>query len=236
MLIIPVIDLLYSNVVHAKKGARKKYKPIDSKLTKESDLQNVLNSYFSVYPFKKIYIADLNSIQNKGNNSLLIKRILLKNKLCEFWLDAGLVPIYKPREFSTYNNIRLILGTENNFSQAEYKNITNNYQNLILSLDFGKKGTINNDFLFKPQFIWPKEVIILMLHRVGSDYGIDKELLNNLRDIAKNSCLYVGGGIKNIKDLIWLKEKGFQGALIASSLHNKSITRKELDIIMTSCA
>ena len=68
----------------------------------------------------------------------------------------------------------------------------------------------------------------MMLHRVGSDSGVDMQRIIEISRINDNSEIYAAGGIRNIDDLKQLKATGIKGALLASALHNASITQKDL--------
>ena len=62
------------------------------------------------------------------------------------------------------------------------------------------------------------EVIILDLDRVGSQEGVDYKLLKEMRKNLKLKLL-VGGGIRDMDDLLKLKNMGINGVLLATSLH-----------------
>ena len=89
MFIIPVIDLLDGIVVHAKKGMRETYQPINSLLTDKTDANAILDAYYKLFPFKKVYIADLNAIRSQGNNRSLIFELANAYPDCEFWIYEG---------------------------------------------------------------------------------------------------------------------------------------------------
>ena len=135
MLIIPVLDISQGVVVHAVCGDRSSYKPIQSSISKDSKPESVLSSFFELYPFQTIYIADLDSIQGKDSQSKLINKLAFEYKDCQFWLDAGIKQIYNKLDYKC-SNIKFILGTENNFSLDEYDKLLQNNPELILSLDF----------------------------------------------------------------------------------------------------
>ena len=125
MLIIPVIDISQGVVVQATKSDRKSYKPIKSSISDNPDPESILTSYLKLYPFKIIYIADLDAIEGKKNQSKLINRLTSKYKDCEFWLDAGIEQIYNKFQYKS-NNLRYILGTENEFSIDEFRKLIDN--------------------------------------------------------------------------------------------------------------
>lgn len=228
MLIIPVIDISGGLVVHAKKGERNKYQPIQSILTSQTSPQAILESYFKLYPFRNIYIADLDAIQNKGDNFPLIQKLASNNPNCEFWLDGGINLIQNHPLFSEKYNIRFVIGSENEFSRNKYIELITSNPDLILSLDFGKEGLLNNNYLLNTTDLWPKDVIVLMLHRVGSNEGIDQSCLSQIKATSKKNRFYVAGGIRNISDIHSLENNGFNGVLLATALHNGAISKDDL--------
>ena len=113
MLIIPVLDLSRGVVVHAKQGERNLYQPITSVISLSSEPESVLSAFLELYPFKIIYIADLDAIQGIDNQYALIKELSTKFNQCEFWVDAGIESIQNNKCNFKSNNIRQILGSEN---------------------------------------------------------------------------------------------------------------------------
>ena len=75
MQVIPVLDLLNGLVVHAKKGDRRNYLPVDSQLCPSSNPTELISCLLSLYDFKCIYIADLDALQYQGNNSGIVETI-----------------------------------------------------------------------------------------------------------------------------------------------------------------
>ena len=229
MLIIPVIDLSHGLVVHAKKGERNKYQPLESVLTTQTSLEAILESYFKLYPFKNIYIADLDAIQGTGNHLQLLGDIAIRHTTCEFWVDAGIDFLKQKRLFTDKRNIKPVLGSENKVTEMEFTNLIKANPEIILSLDFSKTGFVENTYLLKSSKLWPENVIVMMLHRVGTGKGIDQECLTRIQQLSTHSNIFVAGGISNRSDLIQLKDKGIAGALLATSLHNGMITREDLE-------
>ena len=71
------------------------------------------------------------------------------------------------------------------------------------------------------------QIIVLDLARVGSGEGVNLDFLK--RVIAEVGVeVYVGGGVRDINDLIELKELGVSGALIATALHSGKISISQL--------
>src|ERR1700728_4537920 len=56
--VIPVIDLMDGEVVHARRGHRGSYGRLESPLSPTSDPVDVIRGLLSVYPFPTLYVAD----------------------------------------------------------------------------------------------------------------------------------------------------------------------------------
>jgi phosphoribosylformimino-5-aminoimidazole carboxamide ribotide isomerase len=71
------------------------------------------------------------------------------------------------------------------------------------------------------------QIIVLDLARVGSGEGVNVPFL---REVLRNIKIdvYVGGGVRDIKDLMELKDVGVFGVLVATALHSGKISLKEL--------
>jgi phosphoribosylformimino-5-aminoimidazole carboxamide ribotide isomerase len=228
--IIPVIDLKDGVVVSAQRGQRESYQPIKSIFCSSCSIKDVLNGFLSIYPFSIIYIADLDSISNTGNNDQLINSVTSKYKEIEFWVDSG----EKIQNLDTIKsrNYRQVMGTE---SQDE-KNIptffASNKKEFILSLDFFlNQKYVGPTELFENSNLWPQDIIIMTLERVGSNSGPDFEKLNDFCRKHPEKNFIAAGGIRNQNDLLRLKEIGISHALIASALHSGDIDSEVIKLI-----
>ena len=67
------------------------------------------------------------------------------------------------------------------------------------------------------------QVIVLDLARVGSGEGVNIDFLKKvIADVGVD--VYVGGGVRDINDLVELRNLGVSGALIATALHTGKIS------------
>jgi len=226
MNIIPVIDLQDGLVVAAKQGQRKTYKPIKSKLSRSSTILDIIDGFLSIFPFKNIYIADLNAITGSDNNQDIIDTAINNYPSIEFWVDKGINP--ESPSAITDNKYRLILGSEsqnpNFFNQP--RKILNNY---LLSLDFfPSKGYVGPKELLDSPDLWPADIIIMTLDRVGKNTGPDIEKLQSFCKNHPSKNFIAAGGIRHKQDLINLKKIGIHHALVASALHSGEIDREIL--------
>ncbi len=226
MKIIPVIDIKDGLVVSAQQGQRLSYQPIQSKLCVSSTIENVLKGFLSLYPFDTFYIADLNAITNTGDNLILIEETINKNKPIEFWVDNG----QKIQNIPAINkvNYRLVIGSEYQ-DEMDFTKTQNILKRHILSLDyFPDKGYTGPATLLENTELWPKEVIIMCLNRVGKNNGPDLEKLMFFNKKHQHIDFIAAGGIRDEKDLLQLKSIGINQVLIASALHSGKINAQSI--------
>ncbi|GBC75161.1 1-(5-phosphoribosyl)-5-[(5-phosphoribosylamino) methylideneamino] imidazole-4-carboxamide isomerase [archaeon HR06] len=234
MRIIPVLDLLDGIVVHAYKGEREKYKPLKSKLISSSDPLDFIETFYKDFKFKEFYIADLNSIMKKGNNLEIIKRILEKYDV-NILLDAGIDDLEKAKDIIKLG-VKAVVGSETLKSLTSLREILNYSKDIVFSLDIMENSVLSkselkglkikealsilNSFEFK-------EIIVLYLSKVGTKEGIKIEEVREIRSLT-NKKVIVGGGIKDLKEILDLKSIGINGVLIATILHEGKIRREDL--------
>ncbi len=227
MHVVPVIDLKDGLVVAARLGNRQEYRPLASALCPEADILAVCRAYLSIYPFRTFYIADLDAIENNGNNHALIMRVLETYPDISLWIDSGLDPFIHETPGLFRDRISIILGSETGITPGQLDNYTRK-SDCILSLDYAGRRFLGDMDLLKQPALLPQRIIIMSLQRVGSDSGPDLEHINSLSDKLRGKQLYAAGGVRHADDLRVLAAHGLHGALIASALHNKTITSEHL--------
>lgn len=236
MRVIPVLDLLDGKVVHGVSGEREKYKPIDSDLIDSADPLPVA-SKFEEMGFGEIYVADLNAIQGDGENIDFISRIASETQL-SLMVDAGFRNSEGPEPYVEGGVDKLVLATETLGSLDVVKEVRAEYPtNIVASVDLkGDEVIAESQDLRRP---FPElvrgfkengtsEIILLNLEKVGSSTGPDIELVERGLRHVKNPVL-IGGGVRNVQDLISLREVGAAGALVATALHDRSIEVEDLE-------
>jgi phosphoribosylformimino-5-aminoimidazole carboxamide ribotide isomerase len=236
--IIPVIDILNCKAVHAIKGERAKYRPLKSHLFESSDPIAIIRSLKQKFNFIEFYIADLDSIINKTPNLKILKEVL-KIPQIDIILDPGVVDLTDIKYFSEYKIKSLILGLE---TISSLKIIHQSSQilsenKIIVSIDLYKGQVLSRardiknftpvEIVRKIESSGIKNIILLDLFRVGQKVGgIPLSYLEIVQNFSGN--IYVGGGIKNIKDILDYKAQNFSGVLIATALYDGTIEIEEL--------
>ena len=230
MNVIPVIDLLYGQVVHAKLGDRKHYLPIQSRLCTGSDPIAMVEALLQLYPFTRIYMADLDAIQAQGGHHQMVADISARYPQLEIWLDAGFTSSEAIQGWQG-SRIRPVLGTESLSDLTHYQQLAQScHQRHVLSLDFKAKQYQGPHALIDSCEHWPPDVICMTLSQVGSQAGPDIAQLSQLKVLSNTHAIYAAGGIRNMEDLQQLTQNGIHGALIASALHTGTIGNAELGV------
>jgi phosphoribosylformimino-5-aminoimidazole carboxamide ribotide isomerase len=231
------MDILNGQVVNAVRGKRSEYQPLKSILVNSSDAI-VVASAFRKLGFSELYVADLDAIVNKDENVSILKEIVLGTGL-KLLVDAGVEDLTKVAQLFENRVSKVIVGTETLSNLTFLKRILEFYgkEKIIVSLDL-MKGKV----LSKSESLSSKnalsaasslvdlgigKMILLDLARVGSGEGIDFDLIKEIQR-SLNVKLYVGGGVRDISDLLLLKDFGVEGVLVASALHSGKITFEEL--------
>lgn len=226
MKIIPVIDIKSGHAVLAKQGQRKNYQPLSTSLCNSSEPISVVKAYLSVWNFSTIYLADLDSLIGIGNNTACINSLFNAFPEINFIIDCGVInPSYQPLKKGQYTPI---LGTES-FDIGILKSKDKNF---FLSLDFSSNGVeMGNSSIYDSPELWPKNLIIMTLALVGKNCGPDLQKIKHYLQQYTQHNFIAAGGIRNLQDLMQLKNIGVQQALVATALHSKQIKKIDLENI-----
>jgi phosphoribosylformimino-5-aminoimidazole carboxamide ribotide isomerase len=235
--IIPVIDILGGIVVHAVKGRRKEYQPLKSVLCVSNDPVDVATALKTI-GFDELYVADLDAITGGQQNFSLFKRIADETSL-KLMVDAGITNLKKAEEVLKSHVSKVIIGTETMSSAnfvAEAIEFFGN-EKVVVSLDLIGNRVISGfeiatlakpmAFLREFQDMGLSQIIVLDLLKVGSREGVNTAFLQKvLRNIKTK--VFVGGGVRDLKDLMELKNLGVFGVLVATALHSGKISLEGL--------
>lgn len=238
MKIIPVLDILNGKVVHAQGGKRSQYQPLKNSLFRSSYPLNVVDK-FEKMGFKELYLADLDSIINKHTNFNLLEQIR-DNSEIELLVDAGVTRKDLVSRLIKKNVKKVIIGTETLTSINFLRDIIDFFGNhrIIVSLDLIGDRILNNfnlkeqhkpiSFLHSLEDFGISEIIILDLTRVGSEKGVNNRLLKKILEEIDLDII-IGGGIRDVSDLIELRQFGVCGVLIGTALYSNRINVSDLE-------
>jgi phosphoribosylformimino-5-aminoimidazole carboxamide ribotide isomerase len=215
--VIPVIDVLREQVVHAKAGQRDCYAPIHSPLVEGSDPVAVLRALLNLSQAKTAYIADLDGIMLGAPQWPLIHSLAQHFSDIAIWLDAGFTSFEQTQAIPSF--VFPVLGTE---TLRDLNNLSLHSAECVLSLDFGPEGFRGDPrWLSCPEY-WPSRVIVMSLAKVGANSGPDMERIQTTvkqaRSLAHPPQIFAAGGVA-VEHANALSQLGVAGALVASALH-----------------
>lgn len=188
----------------------------------------MLQALLALYPFKQLYIADINAIQKNGNHNKIILEISAKFPALSLWLDAGVNNINSAKSCQE-SKLNTVLGSESIEDAAQYQALLSASQHqAILSLDYKNDIYQGASELLNNPNLWPSKVIVMTLNKVGSSAGPDIQKLQSIKCLSKHSSIYAAGGVSNINDLESLSALGIEGALISTALHNGTLTNDHI--------
>lgn len=229
MQIIPVIDIRSGAVVRARAGDRDSYKPLVSPLAETSAPADVVAGFLTLHPFEKLYIADLDAIEGCGDNRREIEALVERFPALRFMIDAGA----RFHEWRRVARIDCVIGSEC-LRDGETLRAMKDDPDVVLSLDFRGDVFLGPDALDICVELWPRQLIVMTLARVGVGAGPDVERLAKIIERAGDRRVYAAGGVRDARDLERLEEIGAAGALVATALHGGALTRAELQRFSTS--
>lgn len=228
--IIPVVDLLNGQVVHARRGERQHYAPIQSGLCDGADPATIVDALLAVHPFRTLYIADLNAIQGRSDHGPVITSLRARHPELTLWVDAGLCQSEAVLSWHARGLGMPIVGAESLPTLAAFHDIAGHLppEAWILSMDFRGETFLGPTGLIEAAPDWPRRVLAMNLARVGSGEGADLDLIQRLGRAAPGSAVYAAGGVREAHDLLRIERAGAAGALIATALHDGRLTSASL--------
>ena len=239
--IIPVIDIFKKEAVHAVKGERENYRLLKSYLFDTSNPVEILKELYEKYNFNLFYIADLDAIIKKTPNYELISKILALLPI-DIIIDPGIISIKDVKYYFSYNIQKLILGLEtisdleiitkslNLFGSNKVIVSVDMYNEEILTSIKYFKGRDPKDIVKDLSEIGVESIILLDLLKVGQKSGGISPLYLKIREIFKGE-IYVGGGIKDLNNILMYKSENFSGVLIGTALYDGTIRIKDLKML-----
>jgi HisA/HisF family protein len=227
--IIPVLDVARGQVVRAVAGERSAYQPIVTPLAASTDPVDLARGLRALFPFRKIYIADLDGIEGRGRNTHLVPSLSQVLPHTEIWIDAGTGSRGAARTVLAAPVTTLVVGSESLETIRIWQDIVAEAPaRTVLSLDFRGDEFMGPDALLADPALWPARVIVMTLDRIGGDGGPDIERLRDIARRAGSRRIYAAGGIRDRADLDRVQAAGCAGALIASALHAGKISAGDL--------
>jgi phosphoribosylformimino-5-aminoimidazole carboxamide ribotide isomerase len=251
MRLIPVLDLKGGIAVHAVRGERARYVPVQSVLAPSADPVGLARAFLTKLGCRDCYVADLDAIQGQADHGRVIRAIAEVG--VAVWLDAGISAPADAIRAIDRGAARVIVGTETLRSAESLDAIVSvlprrpaaraptgeqglgaQTSTCVLSLDLrdgrllGGSPVIEDfDAIDLAALAWTAGIqsfIVLDLARVGSGGGVQTGTAVKLRAALPAAEIIVGGGVRDTADVRELARAGFDGVLVATALHTGAIT------------
>ncbi|MFW5940525.1 MAG: HisA/HisF-related TIM barrel protein [Chloroflexota bacterium] len=236
MLVIPVLDLKGRHAVHAVRGDRVRYEPVQGVLGDGHDPLALARAYRERLGCRIVYVADLDAIAGLPPHHDLLEAMSRDGLI--LWVDAGVREPQAARTLTAAGATNIIVGSETLRSAQDLDNLAARFPaaRLVLSVDL-KDGELQAP----PEIAAPRElvaqaarlkipsIILLDLSRVGALAGPPLHLLTSLRHEYPALSYYAGGGVRGPADLDALARAGAAGALVATAFHHGTLTAADLD-------
>lgn len=237
MRILGVIDLLGGQAVRAVGGQREQYRPVVSRLCEGADPVALARGYRQV-GVTDLYLADLDAIAGHPPALGLYKTLAAEGS--RLWIDAGLRDADDAEALLELPIEGVVVGLETLAGEAALGRLATLLGGrLVLSLDLRQGSPIGNAFSGSDLFAIAQQAVdlgvnrllILDLARVGMSRGTGtEELCSALIKRHPEIEIACGGGVRDQTDLGRLHQAGVAAVLVASALHDGTLTEADCRI------
>jgi phosphoribosylformimino-5-aminoimidazole carboxamide ribotide isomerase len=228
-LIIPMLDIMGGQVVRALAGRRSEYRPVRSCLTNSTEPAEVARSLIQATGASALYVADLDAIVHRKPDptGVLAVVAIAPMVMCDggFRTVADAAPYARCR-------VDYVVGTETG-DPALFPAL--GPSRCILSIDLFDGRVIGDrrvwgefellELVDRVAARGVTAVILLDLARVGTGRGTGTEAaVRSLSRAFPGLALIAGGGVRTWDDMERLGDAGADAVLVASALHDGTIT------------
>lgn len=225
-------------------GQRQNYQPNTSILTNSCDPSVVVRTFQKQFGLTDFYLADLDSIQTNDLNRCTIAE--LSGMPGKMFADCGLRSAKDVEEVLSLGVDKAILALETLPDIHTAKQLVRQFgaDSLVFSLDLhdGTPITTSAEWLrVAPLTICQQlidcgftQFIVLDLAAVGTAKGTPTlQLCRELRAVIPKGRIISGGGIRGVDDIMAAQEAGIDAVLVASALHDGSLTAENVRDVTT---
>jgi phosphoribosylformimino-5-aminoimidazole carboxamide ribotide isomerase len=227
--------------VWARRGIRAAYAPVRSVLTPDAgDPVALARAFHQGLGCEECYVADLDAIMGAAPQYTLLR--LLAAVGSRLLVDTGAAAPVEAGNALAAGADRVIVGLETlpSFETLAAIVAARGSDRVVFSLDLQAGQPVVRPG--SPHRVGPlplvqeavragvRAVIVLDLARVGSGVGVDLELGAEIRRAHPGIELLVGGGIGSARDLAGAAAAGYDGALVASALHDGGLDTASLAV------
>jgi phosphoribosylformimino-5-aminoimidazole carboxamide ribotide isomerase len=244
MELIPVLDLQHGQAVHARRGTREQYQPVESVLLpgRIGEALGLARAYRETLEANRCYVADLDAIQGRVPQWNLLEALAHPDTGfgAGLMVDAGLSTPEQVEELVAAGVDTLVAGLETLPTFADLAEIVREAgeRPVVFSLDLldGKpirrrtgriasQEGVGLELGARAADAGCRGVLVLDLSAVGSESGPrNLDLIDALKRVT-GLPVYTGGGVRSIEDLQGLEAVGCDAVLIGTALHTGKIDR-----------
>lgn len=238
MQIIPVLDIKSGIAVHARHGERDHYAALQSVYAPTPDPIALVAGLLAKLTVSTIYCADLDEITGSGSNLAMLLSLAARFNKTKFVFDIGLTDPGRLTGSVPNNNIRWVVASESIESEHRYRELINHLgaAETLLSLDHKQSQVLGLASLADTPELWPPQVIHMNLDYVGAGKGPDWAGLKRLRNCRADIAIYAAGGVRNLNDLLALREADIAGVLVGTAIHKGTISAVDINQFMRSAS
>lgn len=216
------------------------YRPIRSVLLQGADPVALVRAYRETFESTAVYIADLDAIMGRGDNLAIIATIAASAPQLELLVDAGIHHAAQARRLLDAGVKKVVIASESliRLDAASGLLAVLGAEKALFSLDLKAQTVVwreSSDESNDPCIVAARllslgfrEAILLEMDRVGTRSRSDADILGGITAAAPGMAFIVGGGIASTAELLRLKRTGASGVLLATVLHDGTITRSDL--------
>lgn len=212
MQLICALDLKGGQVVHGRGGRRSEYAPLTWGLSPTAEPRGYIEA---VRP-KSVYIADLDRIAGVGSHDETV--MALGDLVARCYIDRG---CRGPLDMLDAPFIENVIGTET--AGSDLSGFSGGY--LSVDVKDGRVipgGQMPDQILSRAEEWGFSGCILLHISEVGSEGGINRTDAEHYRSHTELPLLH-GGGVRDPDDLQTLSDAGYNGVIIATSIHTGKV-------------
>lgn len=243
-MIVPVLDLMIGQIVLAEGGNRDAYRPVQSRLTANSQPAAVAQAMFNQTGCDWLYLADIDSFAGAAPSWGVFNELL--DLGFGLWVDANWLrgDAYRliKSKVNRTDRLKVIVSSETlqSFDQFELLDQLRQEEfDVVFSLDKKGENVISQsseltesselELVHRACDKGIEEFIILDLSEVGTRRGYQtsssaSSLIEEIRSERGHLTLTSGGGVRNVDDIKRWIECGCDHVLVASAIHDCAIT------------
>jgi phosphoribosylformimino-5-aminoimidazole carboxamide ribotide isomerase len=236
-----VLDILDGRVVRGVAGRRHEYAPVQSALTSSCEPLAVARALRDRFGLCELYVADLDAILHGTVNASALRALTAEG--FSVLVDAGIRQASDASPILEAGVSQIVAGLETLASPGELARLCREHgsNRIIFSLDLRDGVPLGNrDHWLGEQSLdvarlaveaGATQMIVLDIARVGVAKGVATlPLCAAIKSAFPQATLITGGGVRDGDDLRRLAQAEIDGVLIASALHDGSISRDELGL------